>query len=72
MYWGYIGLNSKENGNYYFVGLGCRVIGSRGLNRWDEGRWVKGSLADTLLKCGIFLIHHLPVPHLVSPPEVKG
>ena len=34
----------------------------RGLNRHDEGRWVKGSLAYTLLYWGFF-----PIPHLASP-----
>ena len=38
-----------------------------GLKRWDEGRWVKGSLVHTLLYRGIFLFTHLPLPHLLSP-----
>ena len=33
IYWGYIGDNGKENGNYYleFEGLGFRGLGSIGL-----------------------------------------
>ena len=34
---------------------------------WDEGRWVKGSLAYTLVYWGLFRIPHLPVPHRLNP-----
>ena len=43
---------------------GCSI---RGLKRWDEGRWVRGSLVCILLSWGIFPIPHLPLPYLLSP-----
>ena len=44
--------------------LGLQFI--RGLKRWDEGRWVIGSLVYTLLYWGLFRIPHLPSSHLLS------
>ena len=41
--------------------------GTSGLKRWDEGRWVKGSLLYTLLCLSLFPIPHLPSSHLLSP-----
>ena len=43
----------------------------RRLKRWDEGRWVKGSLVYTLLYWGLFPIPHLPSSHLLSPLKLE-
>ena len=40
--------------------------------RWDEARWVKGSLVQTLPYWRIFTIPHLPSSHLLSPLVKAG
>ena len=40
--------------------------GIRGLKRWDECRWAKGSLLQTLLCWAHFPIRQLSLPHLLS------
>ena len=52
--------------------LKCPLSGTllspfRGLKGWDEGRWVEGSLENTLPHWGLFPIPHLPSSHLLSP-----
>ena len=49
----------------------CLVSNIQGLKRWDEGRWVKGSLVCTLLFWGLFPIPHLRLSHLLSPVTIE-
>ena len=58
---------SSYNPHRTLVSTIIGAIQSRGLKRWDEGRWVKGSLICTLLCWGLFPIPHLPSSHLLSP-----
>ena len=60
------GLWCRQN---FFVSL--RVYYIRGLKRWDEGRWVKGSLVSTLLYWAHFLCPP-PSSHLLSPLIIRA